>query len=46
MNLLDGLNYYKQCSDSDWHFTVRVESSAVEVLKMISPKISFSYQGS
>ncbi|MFZ0823453.1 MAG: hypothetical protein WAM87_07330 [Terriglobales bacterium] len=36
MNLLDGLNYYKQCSDSDWHFTVRVESSAVEVLKMIS----------
>ncbi len=36
MNLLDGLNYYKQYSDSDWDFTLRVESSAVEVLKMIS----------
>jgi hypothetical protein len=36
MNLLDGLNFYKQYSDSDWDFTLRVESSAVEVLKMIS----------
>lgn len=36
MNLLDGLNYYKQYSDSDWDFTLRVESSAVDVLKMIS----------
>jgi len=36
MNLLDGLNYYKQYSDSDWDFTLRVESSAVEVLKIIS----------
>lgn len=36
MNLLDGLNHYKQYSDSDWDFTLRVESSAVEVLKLIS----------
>jgi len=36
MNLLDGLNYYKRYSDSDWDFTLRVESAAVEVLKMIS----------
>ena len=36
MNLSDGLNYYKQYSDSYWDFTLRVESSAVEVLKMIS----------
>lgn len=36
MNLSDGLNYYKQYSDSDWFFTLRVESFAVEVLKMIS----------
>jgi len=36
MNLLDGLNYYKEYSDSDWQFTLKVESSAVEVLELIS----------
>jgi hypothetical protein len=36
VNLLDGLNYYKSYSHSDWDFTLRVESFAVEVLKMIS----------
>ncbi|HEX7423134.1 MAG TPA: hypothetical protein VF311_04490 [Terriglobales bacterium] len=36
MNLLDGLNYFKEYSDSDWQFTLQVESSAVEVLKLIS----------
>jgi hypothetical protein len=36
MNLLDGLNYYKEYSDSDWQFTLKVESSAVDVLKLIS----------
>lgn len=35
MNLLDGLNYYKQYSDSDWQFTLKVENSANEVLKLI-----------
>ena len=36
MNRLDGLNYYKQYSGSDWQFTLEVESSAVEVLNLIS----------
>ncbi len=36
MNLLDGMDYYKQRSDADWKFTLRVESSANEVLKLIS----------
>jgi hypothetical protein len=36
MNLLDGLNYYKQYSGSDWDFTLRVESSAVKVSEWIS----------
>jgi hypothetical protein len=36
MNLIDGLKYFKECSDSDWQFTLQVESSAVEVLKLIS----------
>ena len=26
--MLDGLNYYKEYSDSDWQFTLEVESSA------------------
>jgi hypothetical protein len=33
---LDGLNYYKQSSDSDWKFTLNVENSANEVLKLIA----------
>lgn len=36
MNLLDGLDYFKTDSDSDWQFTLKVESSANEVLKLIS----------
>jgi hypothetical protein len=36
MNLLDGLNYYKEYSDSDWQFTLEVESSAREVLSLIA----------
>ena len=36
MNLLDGLTYYKQYSDSDWQFTLKVESAANEMLKLIS----------
>ena len=28
MNLLDGLNYYKQCSDSDWNRVARRDSVA------------------
>ena len=36
MNLLDGLNYYKQHSGSDWQFTLKVERTASEVLKAIS----------
>jgi hypothetical protein len=36
VTLLDGLNYFKQYSDSDWKFTLKVESSANEVLKLIS----------
>jgi hypothetical protein len=36
MNLLDGLNYYKEYSDSDWQFTLEVESSAREVLRLIA----------
>jgi hypothetical protein len=27
MTLLDGLNYYKTCSNSDWNRTLRVERS-------------------
>jgi hypothetical protein len=33
---LDGLDYFKQYSDSDWQFTLEVERSANEVLKLIS----------
>ena len=36
MNLLDGLDYYKQYSDSDWEFTLKVENSAVKVSESIS----------
>lgn len=36
MNLLDGLNHYKQRSNSDWEFTQEVENSANEVLRLIS----------
>jgi len=35
MNLLDGLNYYKKNPD-EWKFTLEVENSAVDVLKLIS----------
>src|ERR1035438_7338721 len=35
MNLLDGLNNYKQGSKF-WKFTIDIESSASEVLKLIS----------
>jgi hypothetical protein len=34
--LLDGLNYYKICTPSDWQRTLRVETSAVAVVKLIS----------
>lgn len=34
--MLDGLNYYKEYSDSDWQFTLEVESSAREVLSLIA----------
>lgn len=33
--LLDGLNYYKTGTPSDWQRTLRVESSAVAVVKLI-----------
>ncbi len=36
MNLLDGLDYFKTCSDSDWQFTLRVEKSAAEVVTFVS----------
>jgi hypothetical protein len=36
MNLIDGLRFYKDQSDSDWEFTLRVEASAREVLRLIS----------
>jgi hypothetical protein len=36
MNLVDGLRYYRESSDSDWNFTLSVESSARDVLKLIS----------
>jgi len=36
MNLLDGLNYYKAYSHSDWQFTLEVERSAREVLSLIA----------
>jgi len=36
MNLLDGLEYFKTYDDSDWQFTLEVEKSAVEVVKLIS----------
>jgi phage-related baseplate assembly protein len=35
MNLLDGLNYYKQDS-SLWKFTLDIENSANEVLKLVA----------
>lgn len=36
MNLADGLDYYKRYSDSDWDFTLRVESAAAKVVQSIS----------
>jgi hypothetical protein len=36
MNLLDGLEYFKTYDDSDWQFTLEVEKSAVEVIRLIS----------
>jgi hypothetical protein len=36
MNLSDGLTHYKEYSDSDWQFTLKIESSAVEMSKLIS----------
>jgi hypothetical protein len=36
MTLLDGLDYYKTYSDSDWEFTLKVQSLALEVLDLIS----------
>jgi aminopeptidase N len=36
MTLLDGFNYYKEYSDSDWQFTLKVERDAGSVLKLIS----------
>jgi len=36
MTLLDGLDYYKMYSDSDWEFTLKVQSLALEVLDLIS----------
>lgn len=33
---LDGLNYYKTCTPSDWQRTLQIESSAVVVAKLIS----------
>jgi hypothetical protein len=36
MNLLDGLNNYKEYSHSDWQFTLEVERSAREVLSLIA----------
>lgn len=36
MTLLDGLDYYKTYSDSDWGFTLKVQSLALEVLDLIS----------
>jgi hypothetical protein len=34
--LLDGLTYYKTCSNSDWNRTLRIENSAVAVVKLIA----------
>lgn len=34
--LLDGLNYYETCTPSDWQRTLRIESSAVAVARLIS----------
>lgn len=36
MTLADGLDYYKQYSDSDWGFTLKVESAAANVVQSIS----------
>jgi hypothetical protein len=36
MNLLDGLNYYKEYSDSDWKFTVKVDTAAATVLQLMN----------
>ena len=35
MTLLDGLDYYKAYSKSDWSRTLEVEGSAVKVVKFI-----------
>ena len=34
--MLDGLNYFKTCSDSDWKRTQQVEASAAAVVKLIT----------
>lgn len=34
--LLDGLNYYKTCSDSDWKRTLKVEDRAVKIANLIA----------
>lgn len=36
MNLLDGLNHYKEDSSEWWEFTLTIEQSAVEVVRLIS----------
>lgn len=36
MNLADGLEYYKKCSESDWAFTLKIEASAAQMVNLIS----------
>lgn len=36
ITLLDGLNYYKTCSDSDWQRTLKVEDRTVKVANLIA----------
>lgn len=36
MNMLDGLNHFKQSSDSDWSRTLTIERSAADVVKLIA----------
>lgn len=36
MNLIDGLEYFKTYSDSEWEFTIATEKAAVEVLRLMS----------
>jgi hypothetical protein len=35
MTLADGLDYYKQYSDSDWEFTFKIEIAAAKVVESI-----------